>query len=150
MHSNCYICKFWCNSNIHIHPAMTIPKIWKIYCKILILMVKCIYFRTVYTWYCLLLNTVTCLYLLQIRFPLVNDICIPVYRYEYMHCMIIPFKVEICFHYTLNLVLSHLLLSLLSSKPPPSLAYNKCCVLFMSLLMFWYRDTVMFSIIIMY
>ena len=56
------------------------------------------------------------MYLLQIRFSLVNDICIPVYRYEYMHCMIIPFKVEICFHYTSNLVLSHSTLSLLSSK----------------------------------
>jgi hypothetical protein len=30
--------------------------------------------------------------------------------------MIIPFKVEICFHYTSNLVLSHSTLSLLSSK----------------------------------
>ena len=66
---------------------------------------------------CLLLITVTCMYLLQIRFSLVNDIFIPVYRYEYMHCMIIPFKVEICFHYTSNLVLSHSTLSLLSSKP---------------------------------
>ena len=30
--------------------------------------------------------------------------------------MIIPFKVEICFHYTSNLVLSHSTLSLLTSK----------------------------------
>ena len=71
--------------------------------------------------------TVTCMYLLQIRFSLVNDIFIPVYRYEYMHCMIIPFKVEICFHYTSNLVSSHSTLSLLSSKsppPPPELEHN--------------------------
>ena len=33
-----------------------------------------------------------------------------------MHCMIIPFKVEICFHYTSNLVLSQSTTSLLSSK----------------------------------
>ena len=103
-------------------------------------MVKCIYFRTVYTWYCLLLNTVTCLYLLQIRFPLVNDICIPVYRYEYMHCMIFPFKVEICFHYTLKLSFKSFDAQPLSSKTPPQPRPHTMnvvyCLYLISLLMF--------------
>lgn len=45
-----------------------------------------------------------------------NAICIPVYRYEYMHCMISPFKVGICFHFILKLSFKSFDAQPLSSK----------------------------------